>query len=123
MQRTIKLGCRGRGQATCEIPEMSMQQFSESFHVRWWRRMAQATRQMAVRKAVRHLPEPLHERLMCQEVDVLQMVVRFILAMDFLFGLPRIDAFQDAEAPAAGRALSRVWNYAQLSEAVHDDTS
>ena len=54
-----------------------------------------------------HVPELLQERLMRQEIDILEMVVGLVLAMNFLLGLARMYAFQDAEAPAAGGTLAR----------------
>lgn len=50
-------------------------------------------------------PELFEERLMREEVDILEVVVCFVLAMDLLLGLAGMDAFQDAEAPAAEHML------------------
>lgn len=50
-------------------------------------------------------PEFFEQRFMREEIDILEMVVRFVLAMDLLLRLAGVDAFQDAEAPAAEHML------------------
>ena len=47
------------------------------------------------------VPELVQKGVMCQEVDVLDMVVCLLSALSLAPGLPRVDAFQDTEPPAA----------------------
>ena len=49
-----------------------------------------------------HIPERLQQWLMHQEIYVLDVVVGLVGAMHLLLGLARVDALEDAQAPAAG---------------------
>ena len=47
------------------------------------------------------VPELVQKGVMCQEVDVLDMVVCLLSSLSLAPGLPRVNAFQDTEPPAA----------------------
>ena len=51
-------------------------------------------------------PELFEKRLMCKEVDVLEVVIRLVLSMHLFLWLAGMDALQDAEAPAAQVTLA-----------------
>ena len=45
------------------------------------------------------LPELGQKWIMSQEADIFGMVVSFVVSLCLLFGLPWMDAFQNAQAP------------------------
>ena len=53
--------------------------------MQWWRALT--------------LPELGQKWIMSQEADIFGMVVSFVVSLRLLFGLPWMDAFQDAQAP------------------------
>jgi len=51
-------------------------------------------------KGGRDRPVLVHQGLVCQEVDVLDVVVRLVLPLGLLVGLPGVDALHNAQFPA-----------------------
>ena len=47
------------------------------------------------------VPELVQKGVVCQEIDVLDMVVRLLSSLSLASGLPRVYALQDTEPPAA----------------------